>query len=583
MTKSNALLFSTAQLGNLLFPKDSREIGVTVLARKPLPKSQKTLTCVVRDYWGAEQMGPVGVTLAGPRMEKKRFIYEATLDLGKVPLKIGRYYEFHGEIAAEPQGGIPIEPFRNHASFAILPEAKTRQYDPMDVPFTARNWDNRIGEYIRLTDRLGIRICGLWGGWSSKPPYKPQAPGLDLCRELKMGWLTTTPIKHIERGKDNEWSEEALRQGVRNFLKAYGDERPLIINLGNEPHGTGDRVRKNVQAYRVVYQEIKKIDPTIPVVATSVEPNEEYFKNGYGQWCDAYDFHIYEHHSKVAKTMEKYRELMEKYEVVKPIWSTELGLNSQGQPRHAVSLEVIKKFATFFASGGENASWFGLLYPDREGKNHGSSGDSHNLFDCRFNRYAPRLDAITCFHAINAIAIKKFVEEKRYPNGVHAFLFRDREDRCLQILWNDNSRVDAFFPLPGVPEVELIHIDGSSAMLNAHGEGLTLGVSSDPLMLHYDDSRNGLADELGEPLVEFGSIPNTISRSEFTEIVLVAKASLESTEGITFSVPPFWEVQRSGLKFRVYPPRGTAAREGEFVVSLPEGRGEIRFRVPLGE
>src|SRR5207249_4509301 len=248
--------------------------------------------------------------------------------------------------------------------------AETKRFKPEDVPFTSRNWDNRISEYIRLTDRLGIRVCGIWGGWSSQPPYKAEAPNLDLCQKLGMGWLTTTPIAQIELGK-YEHNERSLRQGVRNLIEQYGKVRPMIINLGNEPHGTGERVQKNVAAYRVVYEEVKKVDPTIPVVATSVEPNEEYFKAGYGQWCDAYDFHIYEDSENVRRTIDEYRALMKKYGHEKPIWSTELGLNSQGQTRHAVAAEVTRKFATFFAAGGVNVSWFGLLYPDPDGKVHG--------------------------------------------------------------------------------------------------------------------------------------------------------------------------------------------------------------------
>ena len=129
----------------------------------------------------------------------------------------------------------------------------------------------------------------------------------------------------------------------------------------------------NVAAYRAVYEEIKKVDPTIPVVATSVEPNEEYFKAGYGKYCDAFDFHIYEEYANVRRTIGEYRALMKKYDCEKPIWSTELGLNSQGQTRHVVAVELVKKFATFFAAGGENLSWFGLLYPDADGKSAGSS------------------------------------------------------------------------------------------------------------------------------------------------------------------------------------------------------------------
>ncbi|MEM7010246.1 MAG: hypothetical protein AAF585_02080 [Verrucomicrobiota bacterium] len=73
--------------------------------------------------------------------------------------------------------------------------------------------------------------------------------------------------------------EGALCQSVRDLIEACGDERSLIINLGNEQHGTREHVRRNVAAYRIV--------------------------------CDAYDFHVYEHYSKVRSVMRQYRDLME--------------------------------------------------------------------------------------------------------------------------------------------------------------------------------------------------------------------------------------------------------------------------------
>ncbi len=85
------------------------------------------------------------------------------------------------------------------------------------------------------------------------------------------------------------------------------------------------------------------------------------------------------------------------------IHSTELGLNSQGQTRHAVSLEMIKKFTVFFAEGCDTVSWFTIQYPDPKGKARGQFGDSHCVFDCKYNLYNPRLDAITYYNMIKCI------------------------------------------------------------------------------------------------------------------------------------------------------------------------------------
>lgn len=582
------MMFATSELGNLLYPESSRKVTVRVEATKPLADAQKSLSYEVRDYWGARQTKPATVSLVRSDEKPKDnakdqgFVYTAEFDLADVPLAVGRYYEIHASVPPAGAGTLGnAEPFRNFTSLAILPEAENKKYKPDEVPFTARNWDNRIREYIQLTDRLGVRICGLWGGWSSTPPYKPEAPGLELCRELGMGWLTTTPIKLIERG-NTEFDETALRQGVRSFLEKYGHERPLVINLGNEPHGTGEKVLRNVAAYKIVYDEIKKIDSTIPVVATSVEPNEEYFAAGYGQACDAFDFHIYEDAEKVRRTIGEYRALQKKYDCVKPIWSTELGLNSQGQTRHVVAVELVKKFSTFFAAGGENVSWFGLLYPDPEGKSYGSSGDSHNVFDCRYNRYAPRLDAVMYYHMVNAVGIKKFVEEKTYGDDIHAFLFCDRDGKCLQVLWKDKGRADVMVPLTDFNPVRVIYIDGRETKLSPGGQGVTLSITTDPiLILHEGDE--GLADELEPPMARFLT-PTPQSTSDRVGIGIERGIDDE----VEIVVPPSWKASWSSMTrsdvsstaYDVTPIESDATRSLEIIVKIGN-RSELYHRVKI--
>jgi hypothetical protein len=577
------LLFSTAGLGNLLLPDDSRKVEVTVEARRALPDELKRVRYVVRDYWGSEQGVPADVFLGKAEKKGDRQIYKATIDLAPANLEMGRYYEVHAWVGDEAAGA---EPFRNYTSLAILPEAATKKYKPEEVPFTSRNWDNRFPEYMRLTDRLGVRVCGVWGGWSDKPPYKPEAPNLDLVKELGMGWLTNTPCAGIERG-EKKYDETALRQGVRNLIEKFGQNRPMYINLGNEPHGTGDKVLRNVAAYKAVYEEVKKVDPTIPVIATSVEPNEEYFKAGYGKYCDAFDFHIYETAADVRRTIGEYKALMKKYGVEKPLWSTELGLNSQGLPRHVVAQEVTRKFVTFFAAGGANVSWFTLLYPDPEGKDHGSSGDSHNVFDCRFNHYAPRLDAVAYYNAVNAIAVKKFVGERQYADGVNAFLFRDKDGHALQVLWKDKGRADVSVPLAGVRDVLAIRVDGRRRPLDAGGEALTLSVGEDPLILLYDGGPAALPAELGAPAATIAAPPTSFSRGGRTTLSVSLKGA--AAGDVALVAPPMWKVESTradgpdlAVRFTVTPAPGTAAHQGDLIVTLGK-RGELYCRAPIGE
>ncbi len=355
-------------------------------------------------------------------------------------------------------------------------------------------------------------------------------------------------------------------------------ERKAVSKRVNVPKGAAT-AQFQAQLNKT-YEEAKMTDASIPVIATSVEPNEEYFKAGYGKWCDAYDFHIYESAADVCAAIGKYRALMKKYDVEKPIWSTELGLNSQGQTRHAVAVELIKKTATFFAAGGANMSWFCLLYPDADGKSHGSSGDSHNVFDCRYNRYAPRLDAIAYYNTVNAIAVKKFVAEKQYDGGIGAFLFRDSENRSLQVLWKDKGRADVAVPLAGVKDVQIIRIDGSRRALDAAGKSLTLTIGEDPLLLLYDGGEKTLPQTPGAPSATLES------SLRGREITLLAKAAGADAAMIA---PPFWTVKKSpvadsaGVRFTAAPPPGSTVREADFTIRLGGGRGELYHRATMAE
>jgi hypothetical protein len=560
------ILFSTVQLGNLLFPNDPRTVNIEVETFRPLPKNLRTVSVVVRDYWGAEQAAP----LTAPLEPRSATTYEARVDLSAVPLEVGKYYEVHAAID-QPQG----RPAENHTSLAILPEAPNKKHPAAEIPFTSRNWDNRIEEFYPLTDRLGIRICGIWGRFAAEPPYEAQAQRIDLVKKLGLGALTTTPIANIEHQRPGweKYDEQALREGTRNLIEKIGGVRPLVINLGNEPpHHDREVIKRDVAAYRIVYDEVKKIDPTIFVLGSSAGPQEEFFELGFGEWCDAYDFHTYDDPAAVRSALRAYRELFKKYGHPKPVWSTEIGLNSQGLERRAVSVDMIKKITAFFAEGGASVSWFGLLYPDRHLKLTGGSEDAHNVFDCRYARYAPKLDALTYYFLVNGIGIKKFVAEKTYPNGVHAALFRDRDGHGLQTLWKEDGTADVFVPLTGTQHVRAIRIDGSTRVLEAQGKGVTLSIGPDPVLLEYDAPETELATTLGEPAVVFEGIdqPLVLGRPSVATF-----APREEKVSVALRPPPLWKMESQGAKFQITPPPVSRVREAVLSAAVTDANGRV--------
>lgn len=560
------VLLATDALGNLFLPGQGVVFNVTVEAVKPLPEDRQVARYSLRDYWGAQQLAPGEIALEKAPRKEHRFIYTARIRLPGDRLSVGRFYELH--VAVPQEGG---EPYRECSGMAILPPAPARKCAPEEVPFTIRNWDSRIPVYFRLADRLGLRLMGVWGGWSPKPPYKPECPGVDLCKELGTKWITGTPAASVERQGFEEYSEEALRQGMRNFLKQYAANGLAMIAMGNEPHGTGQKVLDNVRAYKAIYETVKAFDPHIQVIGTSVEPNEEYFKAGYQNYLDAYDFHIYEHYSNVRRTMQEYRALMKKYGAVKAIHSTELGFNGQGQTRRAVALEMIKKFTVFFAEGGATASWFTIQYPDSQGKARGQFGDSHCVFDCKYNLYNPRLDAIAYYNMVNGIADKKFVEETHYPGGVQAYLFRRRQGDCLEVLWLDDGRADVLVPLPADRDVELIRLDGSRVAMRSRSGEITLSVSDEPALLLYRDANEGLAKKLSPPARSLVQAPSPVSEGGTSAFTLQGPGL--TTGSLRVSCPPLWRttLQQAGenrVTCTIQAPASTPAREARVYVDL---------------
>jgi hypothetical protein len=153
------IVLASSALGNLLKPEDPRTYTITVESTRELADAERIVSWTVRDYWGAEVTAAATTTVAADGKNKNRFRYKASVDLAGAPLEIGRYYEMHAQVPLADN-----DPFRNSSGFAILPIAASKAYGPAKIPFTSRNWDNRIGEYIRLSDRLGFRIIGLWGG-----------------------------------------------------------------------------------------------------------------------------------------------------------------------------------------------------------------------------------------------------------------------------------------------------------------------------------------------------------------------------------------------------------------------------------
>lgn len=558
------ILFSTANLGNMIYPDDPVQVTADVECLKPLNDLERQTTWVLRDYWGAEQGEPIQVTLepAG-RNAQNQWVYRGVADFSGQNSEHFKYYEAHIQIPQRDQ-----DPFLDYTAFARLPEAEANSYEPALVPFTSRNWDNRVPAYFHMSNRIGIRTIGLWGHFSHEPPYEPKAPRVELAVELGMDLISRVPTIMIEghRGNWEAYTEEVMRAGTKRFLETYIPMGLTMIALGNEPRGDEARIREQVESYKWVYETMKEVDPSIIAVGSSMGPVEEYFEAGFYKYLDVYDFHTYGNYRHKETVFKRYHELFEKYDCAKPIWSTELGLNSQGMTRHAVAMDLMKTVPTFFAMGGENMSWFGILYPDPSGRGRGSSGDAHNVFDSRYSRYSPRLDAVMYYTMVNGVGAKKFVKETRYSGEIRGFHFRGEDGKNMQIYWSEGADRAATIALPGLTEVTVVRLDSSRQTFRTHDGSLSVGMVDEPVMLLYDDPAPGqvvgLPESLGEPRLALqGEIPTASAGGSVELPMLHPGVAIDDLHAI---VPYGWEAsivaEGEVARVRVQIPAGTGAR-----------------------
>lgn len=567
---------STARIGNLLFPEDPLQFIVEVPAKRPLPDNRKTVNAIVRDYWGAEVGTPVSGKLERSGVANGRMTYKVVLDLSGQPLEIGKYYELHVTVP----GGEATE----RTGFARLPLAETKALPPSDVPITIRSWDGRIHEYILLADRLGIRRFGLWGRYNDAEPFKPELPQGDVVQELGGTWLTGGGAGKVEHDGFKNLTEQGLKDGTTAFLQKYAGKGLQALCQGNEPPEDPSKVEEKVHAYKAFYEAVKAFDPKIEVIGTSVGANEHFFAAGYQNYLDSYDFHVYESYKDVRRAMQNYRAMMEKYHAVKPIHCTELGLNSQGMSRHTVAVEMVKKITSFFAEGGVSVSWFGIMYPDGEGTGRGSSGSAHNVFDCQYSLYNPKLDAVMYYHMVNGIAARKFVGEKHYADNTESYLFRDAAGTCFQILWNDAGVQTVQVPLPGATDIRLERVDGSEVALVPQAGGVTLRVSSEPLLLRFRQASGGLPEKLDAPRLQLTQEAGAVVKGGSVELT-VSGPELAVAD-IRVVTPTGWKVATAAgaagqVRVTLTSPADTAAREGRVQIQRLNSGG-VSAELALG-
>jgi hypothetical protein len=589
-------VFSTNRDGFLFYPGDSVTIAMELNTPVELAGDKLGFTWELTDYWGERQAAPQKGTLTPDgKAENGWNKYHAVLDLTKLPVETGPYYEVHTSVDLGA-----ASPARDFASFAVLPDPITRKYDAKDIPFGAHTWTTTIYEFYPLSARLGLRHTLAFWRWPNTPPYTPEYDSgseydsrLGWAKKFGMTpWGGLYPLEYVEHGTGKPYSDEALREGIRQSIEKYSAKDGLwAFQIGNEPPSWNpEGVKADVHAYQVVYDEIKKVNPQIVAIGSAIGPNEAFFQAGFQKYQDAYNIHAYSDLGELRAQMQKYRELFKKYGGEKPIWSTEIGSKGQGLPRDVIAKDIVRKVVCFFADGGGFFTWFATGgMPDPDGERAGSYSDSMDLFDSKYNMYMARIDAVSYYHIVNALCVKKFVKEIDYPNGVDGFLFRDKDGNDLIAFWGTKADGDYFIPLPGAQSVEVTHYNGQTVQLAAGGKGINLRIAEYPILLTFKDAGTTLPASLDSSLISVAKIPDALIQGATADLTLRVSPGLAAAPELRG--PPLWTISSPNsskdadgatvLDYRVTVPADSAARRATFQFVGGPGDTDLRFEIPV--
>jgi len=593
------IVFKSSNLGFMFLPDEAPVIQMNVESEEPLPGTSMDFTWELCDYWGETFcQAQSGKLASGGKNAKGRNIYSATLDLKALSPKIGPYYEIRMSI---PMGDGKM--LKEKMSFAVLPEAETFKYDPMDIPFGAHTWNATVYEYFPLSARLGLRRCLTFWMYPKEAPYEPKYDE-GYAYDSRLGWpkkFGMLPYGALYPAMDNEhykvspYSEEALRIGVRKSIEKYRSKGLWAFQIGNEPPFWDlEKVKDDVNTYRIVYEEIKKVDPTVVAIGSAIGPSEEFFKAGFQAYQDVYNVHAYSDLGELRSAMARYRELFAKYGGKKPIWSTEIGSKSQGLTRHEIAKDIVRKAVCFFADGGEYFTWFATGgMPDPDGKRTGTYSDSMDLFAAKYNMHLPRIDAVAYYHLINSMCDKKFVKEIQDTSGVSEFLFKNKKGNCLAVLWNTKGTADICLDLPDVNDVQIKYLDGRNIKINAAGKGVNIRVGEDPVLVLFD-SGEIMHDKINlNPSAKIAALPDYLVQGANSQIVIKTDAAEERIPALAgpfqFDISP-GEKKKLGdgmneISYKVKTPESCNAQAVAFRASLEGnkdcGATEMLIRIPV--
>ena len=584
------LFVNSPAIGALYYPKDKLTFAVSITSRTKLPETELPLTIEVKDYcgqrWGRKTVMLKTKCSTNLRQGFKYGPFTIQLDKKDFPLEDGIYYEcmLHlGKPSARLANG--------KSSFAILPESGTKNYPPEKIPFATQGETVYGKRAMEIISRLG---CG-WVRFNfscgdGKTNWKEFETTARYNINMFLNWPEELGLKpyfylneacRLERKpaspKDDEEIEK-MCQGIRDTLRHYGKRGLNVFKIGNESQGWDPEVvKRNMRMYKRLYETIKQVDPSALVIAPGAIHYEPYFKAGVSKYYDVHNRHLYLDIREQRRDERHLLSMAKKYGDIKPLWSCELGTKGLGVSPEQMAIDCIAKQVVFFADGGSHVSWYQF---QGRSKDKNSYQDGFSLYNCRPDD-TPKLCAITYYHLMDAMLVKKFADEKHWSNGTEGFLFKEKNE-CLVVLWNNRKTTDIFLPLNKVDKAKIIYLDGRNRSLLVAGNGLSLSVSREPVMLVFSSNMKTLPKTLGSPAITVLSDTKPLMPGQMSQVVLRIRNNVNGK--VLLKGPPLWTIKQlknrkskdvTDIYFGVTPAIDTTATAGRFFAELINEDGKI--------
>ena len=342
------------------------------------------------------------------------------------------------------------------------------------------DWE-RYDKVVAEANAQNIRILGLISSTAKWNSTRPDAPD----------FYTYPPRDY-----------EALRNWVSAVVNRYKSSIKYweIWNEPDLPYAWNGSHADFVKVMKTIYEAVKAADPEAKVAAMALSGGFAPFLEGVlaaggGDYFDIYSDHTYVSGVELQTRLAAVRELMTRYNCVKPIWVTETGCNSRIEKRgnetpeeeelrwrNALRLqarEVSRQLVELLAEGVEKifvyqASRVGSRYAD---ENWGMLDENGEV-----------LPAGAAYNlVVRMLYGKKFERSFKYGQYARAYAFSDGREAVI-VVWSD--RDEKLKLHLGEGPADVVRIDGVHSE-TVEKDGFTeLTVGPDPVFI------SGLAPEI---------------------------------------------------------------------------------------